>query len=168
MDQHLQFHKKKDKRKRKEVQNDWLDPELVQENKRPSPAAAAEPNNGPRLEEAKSPDNGEHDATEAHASTRRTRKPVERLIEAMLAETSARTASDVEGEIFCLEALFPRDGNFPQNERQNPLLAFKASADPDKMHMHEAMKQPDREQFVAAMIKEVKDQMNNGNFSMRS
>jgi Reverse transcriptase (RNA-dependent DNA polymerase) len=32
------------------------------------------------------------------------------------------------------------------------------------MYLHEAMKEPDREQFKEAMIKEVKDQIDNGNF----
>jgi hypothetical protein len=46
------------------------------------------------------------------------------------------------------------------------MLAFKATTDPDTMYMHEAMREPDREEFRAAMAKEVADQMNNGNFSI--
>ena len=70
--------------------------------------------------------------------------------------------SDVEGEVFCLEALFP---NY-QVEEADPLLAFKATTDPDTMYMHEAMREPDSEEFRAAMAKEVSDQMDNGNFSI--
>jgi hypothetical protein len=34
------------------------------------------------------------------------------------------------------------------------------------MYMHEAMREPDRQEFIKAMQKEVLDQMNNGNFSL--
>jgi hypothetical protein len=37
-------------------------------------------------------------------------------------------------------------------------------ADPDAMYMHEAMREPDKEEFLQAMQKEVTDQSNNGNF----
>jgi Reverse transcriptase (RNA-dependent DNA polymerase) len=68
--------------------------------------------------------------------------------------------SSIEGEIFCLEALFP-DGKVGN---EDPLYEFKATSDPDTMYLHEAMREPDREQFKEAMVKEVKDQMDNGNF----
>jgi hypothetical protein len=32
--------------------------------------------------------------------------------------------------------------------------------------MHEALREPDKGEFVKAMLKEVKDQMDNGNFSI--
>lgn len=44
------------------------------------------------------------------------------------------------------------------------LTALKATSDPDTMYYHEAMKEPDRAEFIKAMAKEVKDQMANGNF----
>ena len=34
-------------------------------------------------------------------------------------------------------------------------LSFKASADPDMMYLHEALRQPDKEQFLKAMEEEV-------------
>ena len=36
-------------------------------------------------------------------------------------------------------------------------IAFKAIGDPDTMCYHQAMRAPDRRQFVGAMIKEVED-----------
>ena len=36
------------------------------------------------------------------------------------------------------------------------MLAFAASADPDTMYYHEAMREPDRAEFIKAMEKEVK------------
>ena len=58
--------------------------------------------------------------------------------------------------------MFPK-GESPDFE-DNPLLVFKANSDPDTMYMHEALKEPDRAQFIKAMIKEVSDQRGNGNF----
>jgi hypothetical protein len=47
----------------------------------------------------------------------------------------------------------------------NPLLfAFAASADPDTMYLHEAMKQPDRNKFMEAMQKEINDHTENGHW----
>ena len=62
---------------------------------------------------------------------------------------------EIEGEIFCYEALFP-DGVDINN--QHPLQAYKATADPDTMYMHQAMKQDDKQDFIKAMLKEIKDQ----------
>jgi hypothetical protein len=39
---------------------------------------------------------------------------------------------------------------------QHPMLAFAASADPDTMYYHEAMREPDRAELIKAMEKEVK------------
>jgi hypothetical protein len=38
--------------------------------------------------------------------------------------------------------------------------------DPNTMYMHQAMREPDQDEFKKAMIKEVTDQMANGNFSI--
>lgn len=94
---------------------------------------------------------------------RRNRQPVERLIEAMTTEISQATSSDVEGEIFCLQAICP--GNL-LDEMQDPIMAYKATSDPDTMYMHQAMQEPDKKQFVEAMKKEVRDQSENGNFTV--
>ena len=44
----------------------------------------------------------------------------------------------------------------------HPMRAFAASADPDTMYYHEAMKAPDKENFVEAMWQEVKSHTDNG------
>lgn len=44
---------------------------------------------------------------------------------------------DVPGEIFCTQTLL-RDTLESQYDENNP-IAFKASADPDRMYLHEAM-----------------------------
>jgi hypothetical protein len=83
-------------------------------------------------------------------------------MEAMMAEMSSYDTG-VPGEIFCHQTLCP-EGTRACGE--DPFLAYKASTDPDTMYMHEAMKEPDRDEFVKAMKKEVADQMENGNFSV--
>ena len=38
---------------------------------------------------------------------------------------------------------FSMESLFPDPEEEHTLLAYKGSADPDKMYMHESMKEPD-------------------------
>jgi hypothetical protein len=61
--------------------------------------------------------------------------------------------------------MFP-EHTMDEKEARDPLLAFKSTADPDTMYHHEAMREPDAAEFTKAMVKEVTDQMNNGNFSI--
>ena len=49
---------------------------------------------------------------------------------------------------------------------ESTIMAYKATSDPDTMYLHQAMKEPDKDRFLQAMDKEVKDQMGNGNFSI--
>ena len=74
------------------------------------------------------------------------------------------TENHVPGEIFCVET-FVRDSLESEYEYKDP-MALKASADPDTMYLHEAMKEADRKHFITAMKKEVQDQMDNGNFTI--
>ena len=89
-------------------------------------------------------------------------------LQIMEAEISANTIHDIEGELMCLEALFPDHDKLHEEMRieSNPLLALKAVSDPDTMYLHEAMREPDWKNFQQAMQKEVDDQMKNGNFSI--
>jgi len=61
---------------------------------------------------------------------------------------------DYEEELFCLEALFP------------DALAYTDSKDPDTMYLHQAMKEPNKDKFLAAMVEEMDAQLKGGNFSM--
>jgi len=45
-------------------------------------------------------------------------------------------------------------------------MAFKATADPDTMHLHEALGQPDRAKFIEAMMEEIQGQEKNGNWEI--
>jgi hypothetical protein len=54
------------------------------------------------------------------------------------------TRQDMEGKIFCLEAIFPS-----REEIENPSVAYKATCNPDTIYLHEAMKDPDADNFDA-------------------
>ena len=62
-----------------------------------------------------------------------------------------------------MQAMYPGG---TEQDGIHPLLAYKSTSDPDTMYLHEAMKQPDKVEFLKAMDKEVKDQRENGNFSL--
>ena len=83
-------------------------------------------------------------------SGRQSRRP-RRLIETMMANVIAYEALAIN----LLED--EREG-----ELENPRLAYAASADPDTMYLHEALKQPDRHKFIEAMHKEVQDHIEKG------
>jgi hypothetical protein len=58
---------------------------------------------------------------------------------------------------------------FPDGKAENNVLyRLKMSTDPDTMYLDNAMKEPDREQFRDAMLKEVKYQMEIQNFTIVS
>jgi hypothetical protein len=125
------------KRKRSELN---LDPEPLE--RQSGPAAAAEQDQS-APERAKPPINQESDQARRSG---RNRQPAQRLIEAMVSEVSIMTATDVEGEIFCLQSLYPKSEE--QYLEEDPLKAYKATSDPDTMYLHEAMRKPDRKQFL--------------------
>ena len=78
--------------------------------------------------------------------------------------TEIERNAETKGEIFAYETMYPRGSGSACQQR--PLLAYKASTDPDTMYMHEAMREPDKVEFLKAMEKEVEDQMKNGNYSI--
>ena len=73
----------------------------------------------------------------------------------MSTEIKDSTSNEVEGELFCLQAIYPAN---LLDEIQDPILAYKATSDPDTMYLHQALKEPDKKQFIEAMEKEVEDQ----------
>ena len=62
---------------------------------------------------------------------------------------------DRMNEIFSYQSIY---GYEEETSETDPLKVFKASSDPDTMYHHEAMKAPDRKQFIKAMVKEINDQ----------
>jgi hypothetical protein len=79
----------------------------------------------------------------------------------MVARTLGDTghgASQVEVGLLCQKPTVP--------ETQRPILRPSVPSNPDTMYLHQAMKEPDIEQFKEAMIKEVEDQVDNKNFTV--
>ena len=93
--------------------------------------------------------------------SQRKRKPVERLVEAQTVEIEESTGA--MGEIFSYQALFPRD----DDDYSADIYALKAKADPDTLYLHEAMRQPDWENFGQAMETEIEEQISKGLYTLR-
>ena len=87
----------------------------------------------------------------------------------MVKENQTRTRKEVQGEIFCYQAMFPEDfsDNNDNLTHLNPLKAYKATPDPDPIYLHEAMQQEDKTEFLKAVMEEFRDQTNNRNYSIR-
>ena len=87
-------------------------------------------------------------------------KPTQRLIESQAqasAYLSVEATCDCEpggGNDYDTDVYHGEDEYEIQRELADP-IAFAASADPDVMYLHEAMKQPDKREFVQAMVDEV-------------
>ena len=79
--------------------------------------------------------------------------------------TNHQRNHSVHGEIFCYSALCP-DGDTHVKCLADPLYAFKASADPDTLYHHQAMKEPDHAAFSDAMQKEYSDRLNEKTYSV--
>ena len=107
---------------------------------------------------------GKLDSPNGLRRSRREKQPLKRLIEVMYTEIERN--ADTKGEIFAYETMYlsPRGSGLACQQR--PLLTYKASTDPNTMYMHEAMREPDKVEFLKAMEKEVEDQMKNGNYSI--
>ena len=62
------------------------------------------------------------------------------------------------------DALYREDYKI-QDEMTNP-ISFSASSDPDTMYYHQAMKEPDRQEFIKAMAKEFNDHCDRGHWKI--
>jgi hypothetical protein len=136
----------------------------IPESQEREPAAANVGSDGsptPQIGTDDANDRGTDVRVQVTRSGRKTKPPL-RLTDAMVAEVVRLTSGDVTGEVFCLQAMFPDD----QHVHDDPLLALKAVSDPDTLYYHQAMKEPDREEFEKGMTKEIDDQFANGNFTV--
>jgi hypothetical protein len=59
------------------------------------------------------------------------------------------------------ETIVDQSADIDPQDNIHPLEDFAASADPDTMYLHEAMKQPDKAQFLKAMQEEVQAHTDN-------
>jgi hypothetical protein len=58
------------------------------------------------------------------------------------------------------------EAEYDLQERMSDPIAYAASADKDTMYMHQAMKQPDKKQFIQAMVDEVTAHTKNGHWKI--
>lgn len=93
-----------------------------------------------------------NDLPQLRRSTR-TRKPSQRMRESQEQEQET-IALPVHWEVLSEPTLLEEEEDW--DHMVNP-VAYAASADPDTMYMHQVLKQPDRQQFVEVMSKEVND-----------
>ena len=98
----------------------------------------------------------------------RIRKPSRRLIESEQAGSFNYTA--FKADVACNDNeeyyYMMTERDLEVQEKMSDPIAFKATADPDTMYYHQAMKEPDREQFLAAIVKEVNDHIKGNHWEM--
>jgi len=81
---------------------------------------------------------------------------------------SGRTSKPPDRLIYDAQACLLNPNNHENQESwiEQQLLAFKASTNPDTMYYHQAMKEPDKEQFLAAIDKECEAHFKEGNYKL--
>lgn len=121
--------------------------------------------------------NEQEDQPETEAQVRRwsrRHKPTQRLIESQAQATNrtmtyqAIESSDLsnnEGNDYDTDVYHGADEYEIQREMADP-IAFAASADPDVMYLHQAMKQPDKKEFIKAMVDEVTTHTERGHWKI--
>jgi hypothetical protein len=79
---------------------------------------------------------------------------------------SGRTSKPPDRLVYDAQACLLNSDDYEEQESwmEQQLLAFKASTDPDTMYYHQAMKEPDKEQFLAAIDKECEAHFKEGNY----
>jgi hypothetical protein len=89
----------------------------------------------------------------------RVSKPTERIMESIQQQMDGIVSLFVEWEVY-------HDDSYAiQTEMENPMV-FAASANPDVMYLDQAMKEPDRDKFEEAMLKEVQSHTDNNHWKI--
>ena len=113
----------------------------------------------PSLETGGKKQTHERDSNDGESSA-----PPTQLVGAAAEAEAAGGASDgPEGatEVFAASTLIGEQEDMLMND---DVVALKATSDPDTMYYHEAMREPDADEFRKAMTSEWGGQMTNGNF----
>ena len=74
-------------------------------------------------------------------------------------------SSEINGNDYDTDVYHGADEYEIQREMADP-IAFAASSDPDVMYLHEAMKQPDKKEFLKAMVDEVTTHTERGHWKI--
>ena len=73
------------------------------------------------------------------------------------------TIEEEEHDQYC-EVLHEEDYKL-QDEMFDP-IAFKATSNPDDMYYHQALKEPDKDQFLQAIVKEINDHIEGNHWQL--
>jgi hypothetical protein len=84
---------------------------------------------------------------------------------ALVINSNGTPSDSILGELFCFQVMFPEDHSFVDMLQEHPLLTYASTSDPDKLHYHEAMKAPDKVEFIKGMQEEVSGQIKQGIYS---
>jgi hypothetical protein len=76
------------------------------------------------------------DSRQIHYPARANSNTMETMVRAGEAELSKATVRKIEGELFSFQAMFQAYAGFLE---EHPILAYKATSDPDTMYHHQAM-----------------------------
>jgi hypothetical protein len=133
----------------------WDTPVSVQETVEPLRVTTSQVSEGaPEMDPSST-------TTNAHQS------PIERIIAAMNAQVDHLLSHVQQDEpyvdLLSLEAIVPEAET--DQQLQHPLLAMAATNDPDTLYYHEAMKAPDKAEFIKSMHEEVQGQIDNKVYS---
>ena len=79
----------------------------------------------------------------------------------MMSEVSHHTSDSVQGEIFCLSAIYP----YAKTALSDDISAFQSTSDPDTMYLHQLMREPDRKKIKSHAKRHVRP-MENGKLSL--
>ena len=90
------------------------------------------------------------------------------IVQDTIIENERYTGDSITGEVFSISELFPEDATqqVVNNYGKEPLSAYKETSDPETLYHQQAMISDDRKYFLLAMIKQVTDQIKNGNLSL--
>jgi Reverse transcriptase (RNA-dependent DNA polymerase) len=83
-------------------------------------------------------------------------RPTERSVESQQQRQAGIVAYQVEFEVID-PLLYQEEDRLSALDDPIDFCAYKATSDPDTMYMHEALNQPDAQEFKKAMVKEVQD-----------
>ena len=93
---------------------------------------------------------------------------METVINQIMDENKSRTKNEIQGEIFFYAALYSISNEGKQDvfPSMHPIMAYKTTSDPDCIYLHQAVKEPDQDDFITAMLQEVTDKVKNENFTV--
>lgn len=124
------------------------------------PSNSNEPTAADDLHEVEDGENPPAGEPQGLRRSTRVKKPPDRLHQAFVMEAFLCESEVAGSNGIAYEALKQIDDDDCE------MQCMAASSDPDIMYLHEALREPDRDQFIQAMVEEVQGQSDNGNWTL--